>query len=560
MTAQPVLFNAPEVHQPLDEVSYAGANEKLRGAVFTKPAVVDFMLDLAGYTEDTALHRRLLEPACGNGSFLLAVTGRLIRAWQRSGLADTVLDNAVKAVEVDELTITETRQALVRRLIASGLPEISARRITRQWLIRGDFLTTQIDSQFDVVVGNPPYIRQELVPPQRLAHYRRTYPTMVGRADVYIAFFERSLDLLSTSGRLCFICADAWTRNDYGRELRQLVTMQYALRAYVDMYGLDAFETSVGAYPSITLIEHGQPGPVRSARAASTEPAHLKALAMALSDGTAAARTMPALAPGKGPWLLRGGNRQEAVRQLETRCQALEDAGCRVGIGVATGADKIFVAPYAELPVEENRKLPLAVNKDISSGELTWHGMGVVNPWNDTGELVHLPDYPRLAAYLEPHRTRLSARHTAKTNPETRWHKTIDRITPSLTWQPKLLVPDIRGDGDAIAYDDGTVYPHHNLYHITSLSWNLRALQALLRSGLARLFVEAYAVKIGGGYLRFQAQYLRRIHIPTWSDLSVEQQDTLAAAGRTGAKVPPSMVEELCRLEPGSLEFMEEWQ
>ena len=83
-----------------------------------------------------------------------------------------------------------------------------------------------------------------------------------------------------------------------------------------------------------------------------------------------------------------------------------------------------------------------------------------------------------------------------------------------LRHEPKLLIPDIKANGDAITYDAGNFYPHHNLYYITSQQWNLRALQALLRSGIAYLFVAAYSVKIGGGYLRFQAQNLKRIRIP----------------------------------------------
>ncbi|MCL1840722.1 MAG: hypothetical protein FWF75_03080 [Propionibacteriaceae bacterium] len=154
----------------------------------------------------------------------------------------------------------------------------------------------------------------------------------------------------------------------------------------------------------------------------------------------------------------------------------------------------------------------------------------------------------------------MAARHTAKTDPDRRWYKTIDRITAALTWQPKLLIPDIRGDGDAIAYDDGTVYPHHNLYHITSDVWDLRALQALLRSGLAHLFVDAYAFKIGGGYLRFQAQYLRRIRIPRWDALTGDQQNELVTAGTTGVKLPASTVEAICGLDAESLNFMEEWR
>jgi hypothetical protein len=119
-------------------------------------------------------------------------------------------------------------------------------------------------------------------------------------------------------------------------------------------------------------------------------------------------------------------------------------------------------------------------------------------------------------------------------------------------------VPDIRGDGDGIAYDPGSLYPHHNLYFITSAKWDLRALQALLRSGIAKLFVEAYAVRISGGHLRFQAQYLRRIRVPAWESVSVSDRTLLVEAGLAGAKVEPHVLERACCLQPGTLGFLME--
>ena len=78
--------------------------------------------------------------------------------------------------------------------------------------------------------------------------------------------------------------------------------------------------------------------------------------------------------------------------------------------------------------------------------------------------------------------------------------------------------------------------------HITSQQWNLRALQALLRSGIAHLFVAAYSVKIGGGYLRFQAQNLKRIRVPYWHDISPDDQHHMIHLGEAGEKLPVSLL------------------
>jgi hypothetical protein len=78
--------------------------------------------------------------------------------------------------------------------------------------------------------------------------------------------------------------------------------------------------------------------------------------------------------------------------------------------------------------------------------------------------------------------------------------------------------------------DEGQGYPHHNLYWVTSDVWDLRVLGGLLLSRVAQMFVEAYGVKMRGGTLRFQAQYLRLIRVPDPDSISADLKTQLAAA------------------------------
>lgn len=139
---------------------------------------------------------------------------------------------------------------------------------------------------------------------------------------------------------------------------------------------------------------------------------------------------------------------------------------------------------------------------------------------------MDLDQWPRLSAYLGQHRELLERRHTAKKG---RWYRTIDRVVEGLADRPKLYLPDFK---DAIfpVLDDGSTYPHHNLYWVTSETWDLRVLGGLLLSNVANLFIEAYSVRMRGGYLRFQAQYLRRIRLPRQASVSVEAAAALAQA------------------------------
>ncbi|ASA15953.1 Eco57I restriction-modification methylase domain-containing protein [Pseudomonas aeruginosa] len=508
-----------------------------RGAIFTRSEVVDFILDLAGYTEDQPLHeKRLLEPSFGGGDFLLPIIQRLLSAWRAARPIGTAVDDlgdAIRAVELHHDTFRSTYAAVVALLKREGLSANAATALAGRWLSQGDFLLAPLEGQFDFVVGNPPYVRPELIPAPLLAEYRSRYQTMYDRADIYIPFIERSLTALSAGGNLGFICADRWMKNRYGGPLRSLVAERFHLKVYVDMVDTPAFHSDVIAYPAITIISREGGGATRIAHRPSIDRATLTTLAGLLSAPTlpkdaGPVRELARVTNGAEPWLLESSDQMALIRRLEGAFPLLEEAGCKVGIGVATGADKAFIGDFESLNVEPDRKLPLVTTKDIMTGEVQWRGQGVINPFAESGGLVDLGEYPRLRRYLEARRDVIAGRHCAKKAPAN-WYRTIDRITPALAARPKLLIPDIKGESH-IVFEGGELYPSHNLYYVTSDDWDLRALQAVLLSAVSRLFVATYSTKMRGGFLRFQAQYLRRIRIPRWADVPEPLRRELAEA------------------------------
>ncbi len=518
------------------EILSIQTGEESRGAIFTRREVVDFILDLVGYTQDKPLHEmRILEPSFGGGDFLLPIIGRLLNAWRRRKGAGTVLDDlsgALYAVELHRDTFDKTRAEILSLLKREGVEESVGKTLMSHWLCQGDFLLTPLDSQFDFIVGNPPYVRQELIPERLITEYRKRFKTMYDRADIYIPFIEKSLSLLGTAGVLGFICSDRWMKNRYGGPLRKLISEKFHLKIYVDMVDTPSFHSEVSAYPAITIITREPVGVTRVAHRPAIDRSILSKLADQLQAPVLAmkeemVRELDRVPNGSEPWLLESLDQMALIRRLEEQFPCLEDAGCKVGIGVATGADKAFIGDYESLDVEPDRKIPLVTTKDIASGEVKWREQGVINPFSDKG-LVDLRRYPRLRRYLEAHRDLIDKRHCARKVPAN-WYRTIDRITPALTFKPKLLIPDIKGESH-IVYEDGKLYPHHNLYYVISDEWDLRALQAVLLSAVTRLFIATYSTKIRGGFLRFQAQYLRRIRIPRWKDVNEELRIKLADA------------------------------
>ncbi len=208
----------------------------------------------------------------------------------------------------------------------------------------------------------------------------------------------------------------------------------------------------------------------------------------------------------------------DVLRDLENRYHPLEAYGdTKVGIGVATGNDAVYIVD-SSLDVESDRLVPLVKREDIVEGKILDSNRSVINTFTPGKGTINLDEYPKLRAFFLKHEKQIKKRHVAQKNPGS-WFRTIDRVYPELVNKPKLLIPDIAGSNE-VAFDEGKYHPHHNLYYITSSDWDMEVLGGLLSSRVALFFIWSYSVKMRGKYLRFQAQYLRRICVPTPDTIS----------------------------------------
>ncbi|MHB8340571.1 MAG: Eco57I restriction-modification methylase domain-containing protein [Mycobacteriales bacterium] len=509
------------------------------GEVFTRRWVVDLILDLAGYTAERDLASfTAVEPACGAGAFLVPMIERLASSCEAHGQDLRVAGGAIQAYDLLASNVEASRRGVAQVLRAHGLPFPAAQQLAERWVVQADFLLRgECGPTADFVLGNPPYIRLENVPPARSTAYRDVCVTMRGRSDVFVGFIERGLRLLRDGGVLGFIVADRWMRNQYGAELRAMISDSFAVDSLIQMHDVDAFEDRVSAYPAVVVIRCGQQGASVIADAtAAFEQRDASRLCDWVRSGTGArlrtngleAARLAGWFEGSSSWPAGTPDELALVADLEARFPSLEDrrTSTRVGIGVATGADSLYLTDDPDL-VEPDRLLPLVMAGDTTGGTVSWSGTYLVSPWRD-GQLVDLADYPRLRTYLAAHDKAIRARHVARRNAKS-WYRTIDRVEPGLLERSKLLLPDLKASIHPVL-EDGRRYPHHNLYFVTSDAWDLDVLGGLLLSDVANLFVGAYCVKMRGGCYRFQAQYLRRIRVPRPEALRAGDKRALAQA------------------------------
>lgn len=507
------------------------------GVVYTKRWVVELILDLAGFTVDKPLWKmKALEPSCGDGSFLSVMTERIaVSAIRDKAFRLDEIRDCVIAFDTSEASVAASRAVVASTLEDHGFDSADAAAAARQWIQCEDYLLSA-PLAVDFVVGNPPYVRASDLPRFQREKYCSLYQTMTMGCDLYVAFIQRGLMDLRADGKLCFICADRWLQNQYGTALRKFVASEYHISAVIKMHDVDAFEKQVSAYPATILLDKSS-GAVRYANCNGdfNEDGVDNLLEWMLSGYSD--YSCPSFEAGFIPMLRDGSifpltspKKVRMVLELSDRFPPLEEAGVKLGIGLATGRDSVFISDKRDL-VEPERMLPVFNMRDWRRGKRDKQRW-LINPWDTDGGLICLDDYPLTKKYFEDNRESLATRHVAKKNPSN-WFRTIDKPKWELLGTPMLLFPDMAGKAEPV-YSNGSKYPCHNCYWLISDDWDLKVLGGLLMSEIAESFIDALGVKMRGGTLRFQAQYLRLIHVPLYSDLKLDVREALRAAFECG--------------------------
>ncbi|MFC5531213.1 Eco57I restriction-modification methylase domain-containing protein [Cohnella yongneupensis] len=506
--------------------------KKKSGSFYTKPEIVELILDLVGYTANSPLFEKsLLEPSTGHGAFLIPAVERLLESlvnhlghnvFNDEENLYNLLHKAIRSIELNKEKHEYLIEALTEVFLKKGASARFSKRLLDKWLVQTDFLfwNQPVEQPFDFIVGNPPYIRIENIEETVAKKYRSTYKTLFDRADIYVAFIEHSLEMLNKDGHLCFICTDRFTKNRYGKDIRKLVSEQYHVIHYLDIHNSQPFIDEVSAYPCIFTFGNAPRGVARTLKMDEVSEEYLQLARDYLIKGQdiendlIETHTIMDWFRGSDPWVLNGELAQELLKKVEANHPLISEPphNITIGIGVATGATEVYVIKPEKVDIEPEVLLPTVIKDDITQGFISWSGHYVINPYNDDGSLVDLEKFPKLKAYLMRHEELLRSRSTAKNNPN-KWYKTIDRIFPDRLKEPKLLIPDIKLK-NLIVLDEGNYYPEHSLYYITAGTWDIKALQSLLLSSIIKFFIWSYATKMRGDYLRYQAQYLRKIRLP----------------------------------------------
>ena len=196
--------------------------KKQYGQIYTPSSIVTKILDEVGFTSTDVLGKKVLDPACGDGRFLIEVVRRIVSMSSLEGLEKNL--SCVYGWDIDEDAVEECKSNLDRIVQPFGIYidwNVSVRN-TLYELPQLNLLGTGDSEHFDFIIGNPPYIRIQNLKEDERRFMQKYYEfCKTGSTDIYIAFFELAYHLLSPDGVAGFITPNTFLYTETARNLRE---------------------------------------------------------------------------------------------------------------------------------------------------------------------------------------------------------------------------------------------------------------------------------------------------------------------------------------------------
>jgi len=364
---------------------------------------------------------------------------------------------------------------------------------------------------FDVVIGNPPYIRQEQLREWK-PYFQRTYKVYQGTADLYSYFIELGVNLLRERGFFHYIVANKWMRANYGKELRSWIQKEVKINAIYDFGDLPVFEEAT-TYPCLLQLQKiKEPGLFQ---AVEIETLDFDRLEDYLEDHRFEVDQSRLLSGG---WTLITKEAQRLLDKIRSKGIPLgEYVDGKIYRGVLTGLNEAFVIDEQtrERLIQEDSNSaelikPFLAGRDIKryqTPNAVKHLILIPNGWTD--EQTEQEDkwqwfsnvYPAIAEHLVQYEEKARKRYDqGKYWWELRACDYYEEFE-----KPKMLLPDIALRGNFTMDQNGGIYVVNTAYIIGS---DEKFLLGILASNLIDFYYRSISASYRGGYLRFIYQYL----------------------------------------------------
>ena len=354
---------------------------------------------------------------------------------------------------------------------------------------------------FDLVIGNPPWIRAEFLPSFVRQHLSRRFRWWGGgngrgfrhQPDLALAFLERGLELVHRNGSVAFLLPAKLATAAYAKTARRVLAQETTLHVVADLTPTHARSFDATTYPLAIVATRGRPAQSHTVRSTLAVSESIRVPQHELH----AAET----------WIFKGDSVQRAMAELARHPTIGERFVCH--LGVKTGANAVFLNSDAD--IEPYLLRPALRGRDITA----WSAEAKVSIiWtHDASGSPRKALPPRADSYFRRHAARLRCRADFRTGPP--WQ--LFRVGPALA-EHKVVWADIARRLAVVPLASTThqpVVPLNTCYLIpTRSAATALALAAWLNSTWIRAAAALQADPARGGFARFNARVISSLPLP----------------------------------------------
>ena len=518
-------------------------DRKINGAFFTPTYIVDFIINEVSPTETD----KCLDPSCGCGAFLVGLVEFYKNKYNKS-IKKTINEN-IYGSDILGYNVKRAKTILsIYGLLHNEIIEETDFNIYHQ-----DSLKVDWETDFEIIVGNPPYVKYQDLSDINRDYLIKNWRTIAnGTFNLYFAFFELGHKLLSPKGKLGYITPNNYFTSLAGLSLRQYFLHKKCLNRIIDFRHKKVFDAqtytaiSFANKQSNEFILYDKIGDEQSCSefliSANGSPNHLQNL-------------------NAKKWRLLKLEEQENIKIIETIGTPIKQL-FNIAVGIATLKDEVYFVDGATeengllkkitengtfLIEKEVTKPVYKISKFKSQDEVSSNTLRIITPYNISKsssspifEDEFKTKYPNCYKYLLTEREKLENRDKGKVQfkPFYVWGRTqgISRVgkkilNPTFSKHPRFLfVPEEDAyytNGYGIYFSkDFSKNPSlfDSIVHPMSKEENILIAQKILNSVVMDYYVSETSISIQGGFPCYQKNFIERFTIP---EFTPQELDTL---------------------------------
>ncbi|WP_283796521.1 class I SAM-dependent DNA methyltransferase [Campylobacter jejuni] len=377
---------------------------------------------------------------------------------------------------------------------------------------------------FDLIIGNPPYIRQEELKELK-PHLAKNYKVYKGTSDIYTYFYELGFNVLKDNGVLSYITSNKYTRAGYGEALREFLLKNVKVLEYTDLNGIKVFDSAT-VDTSILCFEKSKSKDNKfKYLALSNEILKTCAYDIGLYKDFA---EFSQNSLSKESFTFSDENTSALKAKIERIGTPLKEwQGLNIYRGILTGYNEAFIITTEkrneilanckdEAEKERTAKLirKMLRGRDIKRYSYEWAGLWVIGTFPSLK--IDIEQYPALKQYLSQFLPRIeqSGEKGCRKKTSNKWFETQDNIAYYEEFEKEKIVYPETTQGAYFVYDNKGIFLEKTAFFI--VCENLKYLLGLLSSNLITYYYKNFSqgCKLGTKGYQYNKHALENLPIP----------------------------------------------